>query len=327
MVAKSASRALGLVIGKSKSLGSLPYECYTKLFNAIVQPVIDYGSFIWGTKSFSCINAVQHRAERFFMGVGKYTPNTAVQGDMAWPCRDEKQWTNVYRHWIRMCKMKTNRLNSYVFQWAYRNAINSHCRNWIYKVRKYYTDIGMGHVCTYSGDLDYDYVFNDVKVVIHEFYVNQWYNDLNRVNAKRGQGRNKLRTYKLFKDALETECFLLKVNNRQHIRDLARFRCGVAPLAIETGRFNNTPLDNRLCLFCDANAIEDEKHVLLHCDMYNDIREQLFEKCFNVEPSFSDFPDDEKLGFVLSNSNVVQISARVCNQIIRRRNCFKFQTT
>jgi hypothetical protein len=30
------------------------------------------------------INAVQNRAMRLFMGVGKYTPNDAIAGDMGW---------------------------------------------------------------------------------------------------------------------------------------------------------------------------------------------------------------------------------------------------
>jgi hypothetical protein len=64
---------------------------------------------------------------------------------------------------------------------------------------------------------------------------------------------------------------------------------------------------------------------LLYCDMYNDIREQLFEKCFYVQLSLNS--DDKKLGVVLSNSNVVEISARVNNQSIRHLNCFNFQIT
>ena len=32
----------------------------------------------------SCINAIQNRAMRFFLGVGKYTPVAALQGEMGW---------------------------------------------------------------------------------------------------------------------------------------------------------------------------------------------------------------------------------------------------
>ena len=38
-VAQSASRALGLIIAKSKIHGGFPYEVYTKLYNALVVPI------------------------------------------------------------------------------------------------------------------------------------------------------------------------------------------------------------------------------------------------------------------------------------------------
>ncbi len=95
MVVKAAGRALGLLIVKVKSYGGVPYDCYTKLYNALVQPIIDYGASIWGTKEYTCVAAVQHRAFHFFMGVGKYTPNCAVQRDMVWPLPGKRQWTNI----------------------------------------------------------------------------------------------------------------------------------------------------------------------------------------------------------------------------------------
>ncbi len=46
MAVKAAGRALGLLIGKVKSYGGVPYDCYTKLYNAPDQPIIDYGASI-----------------------------------------------------------------------------------------------------------------------------------------------------------------------------------------------------------------------------------------------------------------------------------------
>ena len=68
-VAKSANRALGLIIAKAKSFGGLPYNVFYKLYESIVCPVIMYGAPIWGTESFSCIQAVQNRAARYFLNV------------------------------------------------------------------------------------------------------------------------------------------------------------------------------------------------------------------------------------------------------------------
>jgi hypothetical protein len=61
--------------------------------------VISYGAAILGTRDFSCINAVQHRGIRFFMGLSKYPPNDAINGNMGWKPPCAKQWSCVLRHW------------------------------------------------------------------------------------------------------------------------------------------------------------------------------------------------------------------------------------
>lgn len=77
-IAKSASRALGVLICKFKSLGGLAHSVFNTLYDNLVQPILSYGSAIWGTRQFSCINAVQNRACRFYLGVCNKTPNLAI---------------------------------------------------------------------------------------------------------------------------------------------------------------------------------------------------------------------------------------------------------
>ena len=64
-VAKSASRSLGLLIAKCKANGGFAFSTFSKLFEALVMSVIEYGASIWGKKDFSCINAVKNRAMGF----------------------------------------------------------------------------------------------------------------------------------------------------------------------------------------------------------------------------------------------------------------------
>ena len=47
MLSQSASRALGLLIAKSKALGGMPFEVFTKLYDFLVWRVIVYGAAIW----------------------------------------------------------------------------------------------------------------------------------------------------------------------------------------------------------------------------------------------------------------------------------------
>ena len=84
VVSQSASRAFGLLISKDKAFGGMPYECFSKCYDALVQSITNYGAAVWGSTGYSCIAAVQNRACRYFMGLGKYAPNPAIQGDMGW---------------------------------------------------------------------------------------------------------------------------------------------------------------------------------------------------------------------------------------------------
>ena len=47
-------------------------------------PVTAYRAAIWGTRQFSCIDAVHLKAQRYDLGTEKYTPSAAVAGDMRW---------------------------------------------------------------------------------------------------------------------------------------------------------------------------------------------------------------------------------------------------
>jgi hypothetical protein len=145
-VARSVSRTLGLLIVKSKTHGGFQHNIFTKLFDTLVWSVINYGSAIWGTREFSCITAVQNRVMRFYMGVGKYTLNDAVAGDMGWKPPYVKQWTNIFRHWSRCTKMENNRINYKVFKWSIRKG-SYKIKNWSYQVMEMLKCYNMERFC------------------------------------------------------------------------------------------------------------------------------------------------------------------------------------
>ncbi len=45
-VAQSATRALGLIIAKCKAHGGVPFNVFTQLYDALVQPIINYGASV-----------------------------------------------------------------------------------------------------------------------------------------------------------------------------------------------------------------------------------------------------------------------------------------
>ena len=68
----------------------------------------------------------------------------------------------------------------------------------------------------------------------------------------------KLRLYQIFKDYYHTEKYVIKVTNWKKRSIVAQFRSGILPLSIETSRYQEIPIEYRLCLFCNRNNIELE---------------------------------------------------------------------
>ena len=123
-VAVSAHRALGIVIAKAKEMNGIPYECFTKLYDSLVQSVLDYGSCVWGIREFDCINAVQHRAMRFYLGVQKKTTTAAAIGEMGWTPQVIRQKLGLCRQICRYSIMNVNRLNRMIVTWALKGYVH-----------------------------------------------------------------------------------------------------------------------------------------------------------------------------------------------------------
>ena len=70
-----------------------------------------------------------------------------------------------------------------------------------------------------------------------EHAIHEWSKDVTRINAKCGQGLNKLRTYALFKRQWKLEPYLTCIDDRDKRVLLTKFRIGICPLRIETGRY------------------------------------------------------------------------------------------
>ncbi len=89
--------------------------------------------------------------------------------------------------------------------------------------------------------------------------------------------------------------------NRKHHSALAKFRTGVAPIRLETGRYEDLEVDECICLIC-KNEIETEEHVITRNILYN--------ACNQLCDDFNSFTDIKKLCFILSNPDRCILSAK-----------------
>jgi hypothetical protein len=316
-IAQSAQRALGLLIAKGRAHGGFPFDVYTKLYNSLVVPILDYGSAVLGHRIYNSIKAVQHRASRYFLGVGKKTPLVALQGDMGWHVPEHYQWIGVTRQWCRMATMEETRINKRVFTWAQKAS--SRYKNYQYHVTGFYNRIGMSHITDIMNCPEFKEIREEMNSSLSNHYEEIWSTKLNREGAVRGQGRNKLRTYRTFKRQFATEAYVKAPLPRAKRRAIAKFRSGTAPLRLEIGRYYNEPEEERLCKFCDMGEVENEEHCITRCSCFNDFREELYMSATVLNVGFMNKSDGEKLGYILSHKDMIFITAKTCLNILKRR--------
>ena len=92
-------------------------------------------------------------------------------------------------------------------------------------------------------------------------------------------------------------------------------------IRLETGRYENLQEQDRVCLLCADREIESEAHVLLHCPLYNDLRQVLFQYLTSLNENFMCLTEHEKLSVILGGEdyNVVKYCAKTCCDILDRR--------
>ena len=85
-----------------------------------------------------------------------------------------------------------------------------------------------------------------------------------------------LNLYRSFKPVLTLEEYFSEVKVKVFRESLTRFRLGVSDIKTHRNRFSsNGNSDINHCPFC-PQAVEDEKHILFHCNKYNNIRPKPF---------------------------------------------------
>jgi hypothetical protein len=178
----------------------------------------------------------------------------------------------------------------------------------------------MNQLCDINSNFRSKNIIVEMKPILFAKHEQKWKEVLGRERARHGQGKNKLRTYRTFKDSFATETYVSCVlGNRQH-RSLALFRCGVAPIRIETARYEGhyIPENQRFCFYC-KDQVENEQHVILDCPLYNPIRRILLQHANAICDNFNILSKCEMTSFILADPGMVKYSAKALTDILQCR--------
>jgi len=97
---------------------------------------------------------------------------------------------------------------------------------------------------------------------------------------------------------------------------LMHIRSGFYELEIEKGRYNNTPIADRLCKICSLDQVENELHSILICPMFDDLRRRYIAIDSITTPTVDNFYA------LMSNRNelvVKHLASYIYNALQRRR--------
>ena len=114
---------------------------------------------------------------------------------------------------------------------------------------------------------DANFLVKEIHQDLCDQFIQEWSSSLELTTGK-------LRTYRICKTQFRREKYL---ELPSHLRSaVKKLRLSCHPLRIETGRYhrpNVIPIEERKCIFCKENSVEDEFHVVFCCTAYKDLPE------------------------------------------------------
>jgi hypothetical protein len=153
---------------------------------------------------------------------------------------------------------------------------------------------------------------NKIRTLMEDDYSKLWLDKINKTTDGSLNG-NKLRTYASFKNTFNIENYLLVTDCKQKRSSFTRLRISAHNLMIEKGRHKRPKLEvkDRTCIYCKNSEIEDEKHFMLQCKLYNDRRIIMFDSITEILPIFKDLSRSEQFQILMSgflgDSEIIKI--------------------
>ena len=278
------------------------------LFDALVAPIILYGSEIWGIYDIKEVDKLNYKFCKIILGVRPQTSNAAVLGELGRFPLSVISSMRALKYWTKVSLSTDTLMNKlYDQQCAMFNLFN------IQNVKK---NSWCSSIKLFLNNLGYGYLFNDITAIntrtytmleqrIKDQYVQQWHDMVSN--------QPKLEYFNMFKCEFKYEKYLNAIENNIFRKHLTRFRLCSHSLEIETGRYNNIARNDRKCKMCSQNIVESEYHFLLCCPAYSAIRRK-----YNIS---TNWPNLSKFRSILSNQNVVNINniARFISESMKLR--------
>ena len=261
----------------------MPVKTALKIFDTCVSPILQYGSEVWcpyldkdyKAWDLSPIEKVHTQFLKRMLGVNYSTTNILVRRECGRNPLQEKI-LNRNINYIKYVSSKDKK--TLVKQALEYEKLKVDSRITI-------TSMASKHEENIEAYLEEnENIWNiskgKLKLVTKQYFNQLW--------VEQTPHYTKAETYKLFKNKVGMEEYLLDTKNRKHRVTFTKLRLSDHNLMIEKGRRKRPqiPRDERICPLC-SEEVENEIHFLIKCPSKSTERTALFNEIQKLVPSFS----------------------------------------
>jgi exonuclease III len=292
-LAERARKGVAAIMKFLWTVGEFSPKIFFKLFDCQIQPILTYGSEVWGlTPDQECLERVHLVALKRFLGVSYKSPRHLIYGETGRYPLYVATYSRCVKFWLRLTMLNTDRLPKK----AYNMLLSLQRQNyttWACKVRNVLYRFGFGIVWETQG-------VGNVKLFLFEFkqrlidcFTQDWSSAMTTHDF--------YYVYSSFKREIFCSDHLYILRNMSVRKTFTRFRIGMSPLRSRAVEFQPERFNNHECPFCQ-NVDESEFHFLLVCPKYSDLRDEL------IPSKYAQRPNLFKLVLLLSSTNESIIS-------------------
>jgi hypothetical protein len=269
-----AQRNMTQALAMGVSGGFMSTRLANIIWMSLVRSILEYGCEIWGEGSFADLEKLQTAMGKRILRCGSRMTGEVVRGELGWERHIARRDEMRLRYWAKLVRMDDERIAKIIYKTSRRRLEREEearlplTRTWCKYTRDLLKELHLAEVWqteAVGSEEDWNKL---VRERIHAREEIKW-----RTQCLL---RPKLRTYCKIKKELKFEPYLL-FHHRAGIPELAKIRGGSNRLRIEQGRYENEKASERICRLCE-NGIEDECHFMLHCPIYDDLRDVMWTK-------------------------------------------------
>jgi len=238
-------------------------KVFFKMFDAQAQPMLLYGSEVWGYTKYDSLEKVHLFACKRFLKISLRAPNNVVYGELGRHPLYINSAASCIRYWFKLLKQHDLKYS----KCAYNMLLELHNRgraNWVTYIRNLLCLNGFSYVWTFGSVGNENTFITEFKKRLKDVFCQEWFSYF--------ESKCDRRLYSEDKCCLERERYIDIITFNTYRVALARFRIGVSEINFHKFRYASID-EKRNCPFC-KNVLEDEVHVMFLCPVYKDIRQK-----------------------------------------------------